>query len=286
MGFNPRRPYIRVGSLVDPRLFCGVPSGLASDKTSLYRDRGGSEIEYDEDAGVSALLFALNDPALLRKVERRTGCAPLRSFSGRVYGLRPSGDRMHWHDDRLLGRKVALTLNLSRRSYRGGELEIRQKNGKKPVFRVKNTRLGAAVLFPVSKRYEHRVLPVSGRAPKIALAGWFTSRPGVFSRSAHTTSIRSRHLSGKHHPSGAPVTSDRVVYRLEKDRVSIFNPHSRRLYGLEGVGAEVWRMLCRRRSFDQILNGLSRRYPQPPGRLRADTARLLLRLRAEKLIVG
>lgn len=140
------------------------------------RDAGGSESEVRDCAETAALIFLLNDPKLLRWIESLTGVRPLRSFVGRAYRLLPRRkDAMGWHTDFLQKRKLALSINLSRRRYEGGTLRIRRVGSERPIATVPNRGLGNAVLFRVSRQIEHCVDPVRGRHPKIAFAGWFTA---------------------------------------------------------------------------------------------------------------
>jgi Rps23 Pro-64 3,4-dihydroxylase Tpa1-like proline 4-hydroxylase len=68
---------------------------------------------------------------------------------------------------------VTFSLNLSRREYRGGTLQIRRRDSQEILHEVQNTGPGDAVLMRVAKQLCHRVLPVEGDVPRTALAGWF-----------------------------------------------------------------------------------------------------------------
>jgi hypothetical protein len=125
------------------------------------------------------LMFWANDPRMLRFVRGLTGCADVGVFFGRVSRLESGGDHYAaWHDDALDGRRVALSLNLSKGPLEGGELLIRRKGAPEPP----PTRYGPpgdALLFHVSEDLEHRVLPVRGATPRTAFVGWYSAGPDL-----------------------------------------------------------------------------------------------------------
>ena len=148
-------------------------AGAASKRV---RDAGGSESELCDSPVTAAVIFLLNERRLLDAVERVTGLKRLRAFVGRVYRLEPAHrDAMGWHSDALKKRRVALSINLGAKRYTGGTLEFRDARTKRPLGSAPNRGFGNAVLFRVTRMIEHRVTPVTGRHPKIAFAGWFTS---------------------------------------------------------------------------------------------------------------
>lgn len=149
---------------------------FAGAAAKRVRDAGGSESELRDSPVTAAVLFLLNERKLLDAVERVTGVKRLRAFTGRAYRLEPAHrDAMGWHSDALQKRRVAFSINLGAKRYTGGTLEFRDARTKRPLGSAPNRGFGNAVLFPVSKKIEHRVTPVTGRCPKIAFAGWFTA---------------------------------------------------------------------------------------------------------------
>jgi hypothetical protein len=76
-------------------------------------------------------------------------------------------------EDRL----VAVSLNLSRRPYQGGDLEIRPAHATEATDVVPNHQFGDAVMFRISRDLRHRVNAVVGDAPRTVYAGWFRSTP-------------------------------------------------------------------------------------------------------------
>jgi hypothetical protein len=134
----------------------------------------GRELCMEEDQTVGLLRFLFTTPVVFDLVDRITGCAPITSFICRIYIFRPNaGDVHHWHDDCSGGRQLGFSLNLSDRVFDGGELELRRRGEEEAFCQTVNTGLGDALIFRIDDELEHRVLPVTGSVPKVALAGWF-----------------------------------------------------------------------------------------------------------------
>jgi hypothetical protein len=136
---------------------------------------GHRELETPNIAG-AALTLALKRASLMRWIEDATGCGPLDSIGGRVARMRPGADdHLAWHNDlNEPGRRLAITINLSRQPYEGGEFELRAVATGEVLLRHKHDEPGSALVFDVSPRLEHRVLPVTAGGPRLVYAGWFT----------------------------------------------------------------------------------------------------------------
>ena len=132
----------------------------------------------DCTAYLSAELL-LNTPKLFRVIEAITGCERIACFSGRIYRRPPSPDYFNrWHTDMNgEGRMIALSVNLSRSSFRGGATEIRLSSSLEVIARINNTVPGDAIIFLIDDSLHHRVGRVEGNFAKTALAGWFRSKP-------------------------------------------------------------------------------------------------------------
>jgi hypothetical protein len=170
-----RDHYLILPKLIEPELFQTIMQRVDSAKF-LRREYDGvvSQSVMDEPATYHILFFLANMPSLHRLIERITGCRRIANFTGRVYQLMPvSNDRIEWHSDMSDHRMIAFSLNLTRKIYRGGSLQIRYKNSEKLLHEVQNTGLGNALLMRVAKKMRHRVLPVEGDVPRTAMAGWF-----------------------------------------------------------------------------------------------------------------
>ena len=77
------------------------------------------------------------------------------------------------------GRLVGLSINLTARPYEGGLLQIRDANTEVILAEKANTGYGDAMIFRISPGLEHQVTPVTSDTPRLVLAGWFSSGPGV-----------------------------------------------------------------------------------------------------------
>jgi hypothetical protein len=124
------------------------------------------------------IIFAMNDPALFAAVEQVTGCAAIGSFFGSVYKIVPGAGHFHtWHNDLDGTRMVALSVNLSPDGYRGGILQLRERDTPNIRAEVANTGWGDAAIFEISEALEHRVTDVEPGPDKTAFAGWFVRTP-------------------------------------------------------------------------------------------------------------
>lgn len=132
----------------------------------------GSELASVDPQLHGLIHFFLNNASLLKLIESITNKS-VGHFAGRTYKMLADSDHgLHWHDDLRKGRQVAMSLNLSNR-YSGGHLELRRKGTKKLLADIHNARPGSLLIFEVNKNLEHRLTPITGKYPKIAVAGWF-----------------------------------------------------------------------------------------------------------------
>lgn len=142
-----------------------------------YTSGTGTVLTSTDSAGPTALHFLLNNPEFLKFVATLTGCEDISDFRfGAVYRMLPTDEhQLSWHDDlkEQENRQVGLSLNLSTDPFEGGAFELREHASGKPIAQVSNTGFGDALLFRVSKEFEHRVTAVTGAAPKTAFTGWF-----------------------------------------------------------------------------------------------------------------
>lgn len=178
-----RRHYLRLPNFLNAKLLNYALKEIKKARffKVKFKNNVGEELSMKANIPDSMFLFLLNDPVILKNLELITGCRPLRGYIGRLYRFVPNqGHFDHWHQDLMNRRKLALSINLSPKSYRGGNLQMRLKKSKKIFARVKNTRPGDALLFRLDKTLEHHVTQVTGRNPKTAYAGWFSSYPDDF----------------------------------------------------------------------------------------------------------
>lgn len=147
------------------------------------RSHGGiddnKELCLRADSTAAGLLHVLlNSAELFELVEQVTGCGTIGCFQGRVYRVVPGrGHGDAWHSDVGRHRLVALSVNLSRRRYRGAMLQMRRNGSKRILREIPNPGFGDAILFHISRELEHRITDIEGAAAKTAFAGWFQAKP-------------------------------------------------------------------------------------------------------------
>ena len=170
-----REHHVILPKLLEPELLEMVLRRVEAARfTPNVDDHLTSETTMQDPDTVYLLTFLFNMPAFQRVVQRITGCRRIATFNGRVYRMSASeGHHTVWHNDIVNHRMVACSLNLGREEFRGGALQLRYRDSKQILHEVHNTGLGDALLIRVSRKLVHRVSPVEGDAPKIALAGWF-----------------------------------------------------------------------------------------------------------------
>ncbi|HYE15104.1 MAG TPA: 2OG-Fe(II) oxygenase [Pyrinomonadaceae bacterium] len=173
-----RRHWIALPNFLDQALSQTVRRKLDGAEFLAVEREIGSELRPADTSLYFAFELLLNSPEALRLVPRLTGCAPALSFSGRIYRRLPGGAHFNrWHSDVTNGgRMVALSVNLSERPYEGGGTQLREAATGRVLCELANTGFGDAIMFRIDPSLEHRVMNVTGREPKTALAGWFRSK--------------------------------------------------------------------------------------------------------------
>jgi hypothetical protein len=139
---------------------------------------GHMEVERPRRAGF-ALSMALSQPALLSWLEAATGRGTLRKADGRVAQARAGqAHQLDWHDDQTdPSRKLAITVDLSDHPYEGGLFELRERESRRVCTSHQHDTAGGALIFEVSDRFEHRILPVTAGGPRRVYTGWFYAPP-------------------------------------------------------------------------------------------------------------
>jgi 2OG-Fe(II) oxygenase superfamily/Coenzyme PQQ synthesis protein D (PqqD) len=174
-----RDHYVRLPQLVEPALMEAVERSVAAGQFVDRSHHGiGTEQCLVPGVATSILQLMFNDPAMLDAVADIARCGTVRCFDGRVY--RMAADNGHydsWHSDAGEDRRVAISVNLSREPYEGGELEIRDAAATEASHTVSNPGFGDAVMFRISPALRHRVGPITGPRARTAYAGWFRASP-------------------------------------------------------------------------------------------------------------
>lgn len=177
-----REDHVRICRFLDDDLLLAVDEALARSRFVERVHPGigdNKELAVENASTLGGLLHLLtNTDELFDLVEQITECGRIGSFSGRVYRVVPGrGHRDAWHSDVGDHRLVALTINLGRRPYRGGVLQMRNSESRRVLRDIPNPGYGDAVLFRISPTLQHRITEIDGTIPKTAFAGWFKSEP-------------------------------------------------------------------------------------------------------------
>jgi hypothetical protein len=145
---------------------------------------------------LAMIATVVNDRRLFAIVRAISGCDPIGCFKGIVYRMEPRPEHSDtWHADMDGNRMVTLSVNLGD-PYEGGVLQIRETPSNRIVHEVANTGPGDAILFALGDRLEHRVGAVTGRATKMALAGWFQRTPSALDALKRAERSERRSASG------------------------------------------------------------------------------------------
>ena len=174
-----RRQCILLPNFLAPKLLASLLRMLEQDQF-YQRPHQDTRLELclKEEAPHGLVHFLLNDPTLFEILQKITGCGRIGRFYGRVYRMVPgAGHYDSWHDDAFDNRMITISINLSRESYRGGLLQIRERRCQRFVHEVANTGFGDAIVFRVDGALQHRVTDVEGDVEKVALSGWFVPWP-------------------------------------------------------------------------------------------------------------
>ena len=70
------------------------------------------------------------------------------------------------------------------------------------------------------------------------------------------------------------------------EEMAILHVESGTYFGLKGVGVDVWKLLERSPTLEEIVDHLTREYEVNPARCRADVASLLTRLADARLVMA
>ena len=179
-----REHYVILPRLVEPELLDLIADRVQAAPYKPF-DHSGIALELcmaDVDT-LNILEFLTNRPEFLRIMERLLGIRRIGLFGGRVYRMTSTdGHYDTWHSDVGDRRLATLSLNLAREKYRGGGLQMRCRDSDSVLHEIHNTGFGDALLFRISRKFAHRVMPVEGEIPKVAYAGWFRWGPDYHQR--------------------------------------------------------------------------------------------------------
>jgi hypothetical protein len=257
-------------------------------RRQIHARLGGSDLSLPHNNAAGALLFIMNDSRLFAALEEVTGCGRLRAVTGSIRrAVAGKGKVLSWHDDNLKNRRVAITINLSPKKYRGGLLQIRDRRTQQIVREIANVGPGDAVLFRVSPNLEHRNTEVIGETPKTAFSGWFHSRP--IAARAHPGREDSR--APRRQPKSSPVmAASRVVIspdtliKQADGATMLLNVRTGSVCRLNATGAEMLALLKRRVTPRQIAAVIAAQYDAAREAVERDCLELFNELATRDLI--
>ena len=181
-----QRHSVMLEGFIGESILCHIPRMLEQGEFDLRGDfnRAGREFAREltmrKSETLPQMLFCLlNQPRLFEAIAELTGCEKtIRTFVGRCFKHLPGvGHFSSWHGDVVKDERLyALSINLSREPFEGGNLQIRSRSTREVFRTVGVDRFGDACLFRIDKSLEHRTLPLRGTAPRCRYAGWFRAQ--------------------------------------------------------------------------------------------------------------
>ena len=166
-------------------ILCHIPRMLEQGEFDLRGDFDCAEREFARELTMrksetlpQMLFYFLNQPRLREAIAELAGCEKtIRTFAGRCFKHLPGdGHFDSWHGDVADERLFALSINLSREPFEGGNLQIRSWRTREVFRTVGVERFGDACLFRIDGSLQHRTLPLRGTAPRCRYAGWFRAQ--------------------------------------------------------------------------------------------------------------
>ncbi|HYL58538.1 MAG TPA: PqqD family peptide modification chaperone [Candidatus Acidoferrales bacterium] len=290
-----RDNFIVLPRLIEPALLRVIQHQIERARFTQRVHRGfGRDLQLRTAPAGASLALLLNDRELFSILERITGCGRVGSLIGSIRRATPGpGNSLGWHSDDLGHRKVAITINLGHKPYRGGRLQIRRRKSGRIVAEASNTVAGNAIVFRIAPTLEHRNTAVEGDTPKTAFSGWLVGKPDFERTFRRTLAAR-----GKQAARNSPAPSHRIAFApnaavvlpaavathtVGADTV-LLNFANGNYYGLDPVGAEIWHLISRGLSPRAASRAIARSYDAPAGQVERDILSLLAQLKREGLL--
>jgi SAM-dependent methyltransferase len=159
-------------------------SGGLLDRIQRYVDEGefstraygGNRAEHCMEDGKAVQLLTLltNDPYLFELVRKITRCGRIGAFDASLYRVMPVPEHEDpWHGEIFGHGMVAMSIDLSRRPYSGGVLEIRDRYSHEVLYRLSGVEPGDAMIVRLAPFLQRRVTAVEGDSPRTVYAGRF-----------------------------------------------------------------------------------------------------------------
>jgi hypothetical protein len=288
-----RHYYLRIPGFIEPGLLRVIQRHLSRAAFKERKYEIGRDLTLTDDPIANLFNVLLNDPKLFRLIRRVTGCGRIGCFVGRLYQMvARQGLAFSWHDDMLNDRKVAISINVSDAAYRGGALQLRDTSrGVRET--VPNLGFGDAIVFRVAEHLEHRVTPVVGNVPKIAVTGWFCSRPRYTSvhremvnrcESAIAASTGRRKKLAFPSPNDAVRIPPAVVSQTAGRETFVANISTAKCHGLNGTGSRIWELMAQGHAMRSISDTIASEYNAPRRDVEHDVLTLAYQLAQRDLV--
>jgi hypothetical protein len=289
--------YLRIPGFIEPTLLRVLQRhlGRAAFKERKYEVGRDLTLSVADDPIAGLFNVLMNDPKLFRLIRRISGCGRIGCYTGRLYQMvARQGLAFTWHDDLQNDRKVAISINVSDAPYRGGTLQIRDHSRYVRVA-VPNRGFGDAIVFRVAKHLEHRVTPVVGSVPKIAVTGWFCSRPRYASvhhkmvarsESAIAASAAQRKKKSLAFPTPNDIVKipNAVVSQSAGRQTLVAHIGTAMCYGLNGTGGRIWELIAQGHGIRSISDAIAREYNAPRRDVEHDVLALAYQLAQRDLV--
>lgn len=264
--------FIHLPGLIEPGLLEGVRKALGRGTFLKQKHEGvdATESVLKRDSTITMLEMMAGEPTFSNAISNITGAKPVGHFLGRVYNISKS-DHDDWHDDAGADYLMAMSINFSPKPYKGGYLELRDKETKKIFGNVQNLGPGDALIFEISKDLEHKITPVKGNHPKIAFAGWFSPQPHyedhmseairrIIKKSTITVLPSEVEDSPRLIRPELPKIKESVAFRSVGNRTLLIDLEDDSQTVLNRMGSKIWASLFRRESPGQTIAELQKTY--------------------------
>jgi hypothetical protein len=161
---------VKLPAFLSSSLLRRLRDGLKDARYITVKRSSGPERAIVEHWTLDLLTFLLNDPAVLSAMTGIIG-GPIGVCTSRKLYRLDGGvpGRKGWHRDSAPGRRAVLSVNLSERRHRGGDIESRLVMSPLRLDAV-HTDPGDAALITADPRFAHRVTDVKGRGRRVAFA--------------------------------------------------------------------------------------------------------------------
>jgi hypothetical protein len=285
--------FLRLPGFIEPTLLRVVQGALRRAGFKEREYEVGRDLTLSDNSLTNVFNVLMNDPKLFRVIRGITGCGRIGCFMGRLYQMvAQRGQAFNWHDDMLNDRKVAISINVSDATYRGGTLQIRDTSSGVRAT-IPNLGFGDAIIFRVAEHLEHRVTPVVGKFPKTAVTGWFCSRPKYISvhremvarsESAIATRAGQRKNLAPFSPADVLKIPSAVVSQTTASETFVANIETAMCYGLNQTGSRIWELMAQGLGIGSISETIAREYSAPRRSVERDVLALSQQLAQRDLI--